>query len=171
MSVLPATPLPGQPSIYGRLWDLAAQIRTGISAALSNVDVAYVAPGDPVAEFGADQLTVEFVTVRQGSPGQPSTAPIMGPTALVAEYDVQLRREMPSAGTDDHGKGLTVDQLNLIAALMMQDAKTILDLVVAESIDWSFLGAGTLVAIVGLDKYGPTGGVVGWTVKLEVGLS
>lgn len=172
MSVLPATPLPGQPTIYGRLWDVAALILQEVAPALANVDRVYVSPGDPSSEFGADQLTVEFITVRQGFPGTPAPPlPIMGPTALTAEYDVKVLREMPSAGTDDHGAALTVDQLNLISALIMQDAQAILDMVVSESMDGSFLGPGTLVAITGLDKFGPEGGVIGWTVKLEVGLS
>lgn len=171
MSALPATPLPGQPSIYGRLWDVAALILTNIIPALNPVDRVFVSPGIPAGEFGCDILAVQLVAVRAGLPGTPVGGPISAATVLSGEFDIHLWRELASGGTDDHGQPLTADQLNLVSALIYQDAWGLLQLVVGDTVDWEFLGIGTVVAILSLTGYGPEGGMVGHTLKLEVGLA
>lgn len=170
MSVLPTTPLPGQTSTYGRLWDIAAGILVQIEAMIGPVDVAFV--GSPVGEFGCDLLAVQWINTRAGVPGVPNPpGAITAASMMLGEYDVALRRELPSGGTDDHGQPLPFDDLTAINAAVLAEANAALVGVLAEVVAWTFLGPAAEVAVVSLDSFGPEGGVIGWTLKLEVGLA
>lgn len=163
-------------SAYGSLYDVGAEVLDFVvdtlTPAVSDYGAAlpanrYVANGAVAYDF-CDLLAVQLLPARTGTPGLPIPAVVDATTTLNVDVAVHLIRCAPVV--DDEGSPPPASDIEANARVILADAWTMLQGVVAGLQAGTLLGTCARVLIASLDSYGPEGGAAGSVLRLNVSL-